>query len=421
MGLVCRFNHLRLTGSLLALTLACLLQAQAPIDGKVKAEVLGRIGAIISRRAFVPGVDFGKWPEFLKEEKADIDAAKSEEEFQTAVNQALHKFGASHVLLMTPHIDQVRRTGKTVGIGIGARVVPEGLLVSRVYRDAPAAKAGISQGDVIVAIDGKPIDGLRGLKGDEGTDVSVKVLHPDGKAAEYKLTRQSYKTVWPPELSWIDKDTACLRIYAFDTGYDRNLVEELVDEAQDAKNLILDLRGNGGGAVSNLQHLLGMLIPKGRPLGCFIDRSTVARYVQDTGGKSTDLAAIAQWSNDKFVPIFRDDRPFFAGNVAVLVNRFSGSASEIGASALHDVLGAPVIGSKTAGAVLASTIVPATNDFAIQIPIEDYITIKGVRLEGAGVVPDIDAPDASVAPRDSKDPAIEKACFYFTQMSKGSR
>jgi len=413
----------RVTKPLLAVWLflcAASIPAQSStLDPNVKAEVLDKVTSIISERAFVPGVDFTKWPDYLKEEKANVDAATSEEEFQRAVNSALHKLGASHVYLMTPRTAQSRRTGSTVGIGISTQPVAEGLSVFRVFKDGPADKAGISPGDMILEVDGKPAAGVKGISGEEGSDVAIKVRHSDGKAEDYKITRRKYSIVRSPELNWVDKDTAQLRLYSFETGYDRATVADLISQALGAKNLILDLRFNGGGAVYNLQHLLSMLIPDNKPLGAFITKSTVSQYVAKTGGKQSDLAAIAQWTTKKFIAKRSEERPFYSGRIAVLVNKFSGSASEIAAAALHDILGAPVIGTKSAGAVLASIIVPASNGFMLQFPIEDYVTIKGVRLEGTGVVPDIEVADVNLRPHEAKDPVVDKACEYFVQAKSG--
>ena len=387
------------------------------VDGNpaVKQEVLDQISETLSQSAFVPGIDFSKWPQFMAGQKVAIDAAKSDDEFRTAVNAALHKFGASHVVLLTPKSSQARRTGATVGVGISIQIIPEGFAVVRVVKDGPAEKAGITLGDLVVEVDGKPVTSSTTLSGDEGSEVAVKIKHADGKFDQYKLTRQKYSTIRSPELTWVDEDTAQLKIYSFEAGYDRRVISDLIKDVLKAKNLILDLRFNGGGAVSNLQHLLGMLVPDGRPVGTFIRRSTVSAYIDSTGEDGTNLAAIADWSESKFRPKRLNDAPLFTGHLAVLINRFSGSASEIAAAALHDVMAVPVIGTKSAGAVLASVIDPVSNGFTLQYPIEDYVTIKGIRLEGAGVTPDILALDVNLRLPASKDDAVEKALVYFDQ------
>ncbi len=380
------------------------------LDTKVKNEVVDSVSTLLSDRAFVPGIDFKKWSDFLNQEKSQIDTAKSDDDFQKAINAALQKFGASHVMLMTPRLARIRRTGSTVGIGISTLPVADGLSVVRVVPSAPADKAGIQAGDVITQVDGKPITNTQGITGEVGTEVLIKAKHQDGKIQDYKLIRQKYSTVREPELNWVNKETAQIKIYSFDTGYERSQVGDLFTQAQSAKNIILDLRFNGGGAVTNVQHLLGFFIPDTKAIGTFIRRSNVDAYVLATGGKPNDLAAIAQWTENKFRPVHRSDLPLFNGHVAVLVNRFSASASEIAAAALHDTLGAPIIGTKSAGAVLASIIVPASNGFMLQYPIQDYVTSKGVRLEGNGVVPDFEVKEPIASPKGAPDEAIEKAC-----------
>ena len=101
--------------------------------------------------------------------------------------------------------------------------------------------------------------------------------------------------------------------------------------------------------------------------------------------------------------------PVYTGRVAVLVNRFSGSASEIAAAALHDLVGAEVVGTKSAGAVLVSVIGDATNGFTLQYPIMDYVTVKGLRIEGNGVAPTVTVEDAKFRLPKDPDPVVEKA------------
>jgi len=410
------FCRLKLGAALGLLLFAASVPAQT-VDTvpQAKQEVLDRVASLLSLSAFVPGIDFSKWDRFVQDQKAAIDAAKNDDDFRAAVNSALNKFGASHVVLLTPRASQVRRTGANVGVGISTQVVPEGLAIVRVIKDGAADKAGLVVGDTIVEYEGKPILTAPNMVGDEGSEMAIKVKHVEGKVEDYKLTRQKYSTLRPPELVWVDKDTAQLKIYSFERGYDRTKIVDFVRDAMKAKNLIVDLRFNGGGAVVNLQHLLGLLIPDGKPVGTFVNKSTIADYIESTGEAGTDLTAVAEWSEKKLRPIRREFTPLFTGRVAVLINKFSGSASEIAAAALHDVLGAPVIGTKSAGAVLASVIDPATNGFMLQYPIEDYVTIRGVRLEGTGVHPDIEAQDLNLRTPSAHDDAIDKAAAYFAQ------
>jgi len=194
-------------------------------------------------------------------------------------------------------------------------------------------------------------------------------------------------------------------VHTFDRGYDRRAIERMMDEAKDAKQLILDLRGNGGGAVANFMHLLAQFLPQNTPVGTFVSRSMVERFVKETQGDPTDLRAIARWSDSKVKPA-RTDRKPFAGRVAVLVDRRSGSASEIVAAALQEQLEAPVVGTPSAGAVLVSVMATLPGGFQLQYPISDYITMEGVRLEGTGVRPTLEVSPPKFG---EPDVAISKA------------
>src|SRR5690349_21910252 len=100
----------------------------------------------------------------------------------------------------------------------------------------------------------------------------------------------------------------------------------------------------------------------------------------------------------------------FKGDIVVLVDGGSGSASEMMAAALKEQLGAKIVGAKSAGAVLASTMLPLSNGFLLQFPLMDYVTIKGQRLEGTGLVPDVVTP----APKfGEEDKGIAEALKFF--------
>lgn len=394
--------------ALMLLTAAAAAQ-ESTIKSETKTEVLDRVNMLVTKSAFVPGIDFSKWTSFIDAEKEKLDGAKSDEEFQRVVNGALAKFGASHIVLTTPKAAEIRRTGQTVGVGITTQPTDEGLTIVRTVKGAPADLAGLRPGDIITMVDGKTVEGIKGIPGAEGTLVTLTIKRGEEKPKDYSIKREKFSTVRPEELNWVDKDTARLSVYTFDFTYDRDRVESLMKDAQKARNLIVDLRDNGGGAVVNLEHLLGMLCPPDKPIGTFISKSLVKRYAEETGEDEKDLAKVAAWSDQKIKPRLNRRVPRYKGNIAVLVNRWSGSASEIAAAALRDNAGATVVGTKSAGAVLVSVIVPASNGFMLQYPLSDYITVSGLRLEGNGVAPDLEIEDPKLRLPDAKDPVVEKA------------
>jgi len=385
----------------------------APITATEKQDVLDKVNDIVEKTAYVPGVDFTKWPQFLATERSEIDKAQNDRDFSWAVNKALHKFGFSHIVLITPDAAHARLAEKSVGIGVLLQAEPEGMRVHFVFPDSPAEEAGLEIGDLIVEGNGKKPESPLELQGDEGTTLSILVKHESGKTQSYSLVRRKYSNVRPETLTWFSPDTAVLKVNTFDVSYNRNNVETLVKEAEDknAKNLILDLRSNPGGSIFNLLHLMDLLLPPGTPLGTFINRSSVDSYVKEENGKPTDLAAIARFSKKGRLISSKISIPYFKGHLAVIVNGGSGSASEIAAAALRDDVDAPIVGSKSAGAVLVSMMNQMPHDFMMQVPITDFVTVNGIRLEGTGVTPVVEAP--AIVKFNEKDEAIEKAALLL--------
>jgi hypothetical protein len=193
--------------------------------------------------------------------------------------------------------------------------------------------------------------------------------------------------IQPQELEWLDDKTVRLRLRSFGETYDRKAIEKAFGDAARAETLILDLRGNGGGAVSNLQHFLSLLLPPKTEVGTMVSRRIAKAYADATKGDATNGLEIAKWTDRKFRTGELKLAPF-KGKVAVLVSRGSASASEICTAALKEVLNAPIVGGKTAGAVLVSRIIPLPDDLEIKVPMADYYTAKYRRLEGNPLVPD---------------------------------
>lgn len=372
-----------------------------------KAEVLTAIREIVTQRAYVPTVDFGKLPEYLEKQRVALDEAKDAGAFATAVNRALREFGASHIRLLTPRAAAAR--GRTTAIGIGVSVMRDGdgLTVRGVNDNGPGKGVGIEVGDKIVRVNKAPADAPELLEGEKGTQVELEIKKASGEIKVLTVERKEYSTARTDTLTWPAPDTALIRIHTFSNGYNRAAVEKLFQEAHEkqAKSLILDLRSNGGGATTNLNHLLSLLLPDRTEVGTFISRRLAESYEKATGKPPSDPAEIAAWSQTKLRTSQRSIEPF-RGKIIVLINRGSASASEIVAAALRECASAKLVGSNSAGAVLASTYARLPHGFSLQYPITDYISIKGVRLEKSPIVPDARVTEAATRER---DPVVEKA------------
>jgi len=371
-----------------------------------KQQVLDKMSSLITSRAYVPGVDFSKWDQFLAKIKPEAEKAKTENEFAGIVDNELRSaFNISHIVLLPPEAVDQRINHQMVGIGVRIDPLspPGAILVTSTVPGAPAEKAGLAPGDTIIEADGHKAE-RQYIAGPSGTYVNLKVKKADGTIKMYKVMRAAFDTAEKEELTWVDKDTVAIQIHTYDLSYSESNVEDLMQKAASAKNLLVDLRGNGGGAVNYMMHFLGTLLPQGAEIGTFINKNDVDTYVATTHGDRNNLVDIAKLAPTKLI-VRANPVPVFKGHVAVLVDQGSGSASEITAQALKEILGAPVVGHRSAGAVLVSVMAPLPHDFNLQYPISDYISAKGVRLEANGIVPDALADDVPFVKQGTVDPA----------------
>ena len=243
------------------------------LTAEQKTNVLKSLKETLTTSAFVPGVDFKKWSEYLDKKKEEIDRDTDVTSFTKTVNQALRDFGISHCRLQTPRATSQRGKTTTVGSGFAGTVEDKGIRVRRVIDGSPAKDAGIEEKDLIVKVNGEKPTKADAVQGEKGEKFHLDIEKADGSTRQLDVELKEYSIVRKETLTWQGEDTAILRLYTFSTGYDRDNLEALITEASmKAKYLILDLRSNGGGAINNLNHLLSLLLPEGTTYGTFVSR-----------------------------------------------------------------------------------------------------------------------------------------------------
>ncbi len=402
-------RFLAASGLLLALVGASYGQATAPLTSKVKDQVLASIRKILEDKAFVPNVDFSKWESYVSKDKSEIAKAKTDDQFAAAVQSAVSKFGVSHIYLMTPNESRSRIDHSIVGIGISFFQEPDGILITRIFKGSAAYAAHLSPGDLIESVNGDKTDILEHLRGKKNSKVNVEVKHDDGKVQKYVLTREPFDITIPATLQEVNKTTDILTVPTFDITYDAQKIQDLLDQAHDVPNLIVDLRSNPGGALLNMLQFLSLTLKPDTAIGEIITPREIKAYQKDHPGK-VDVVKVAQGipAAGRLIVAGIPGHPNYQGHIAVLINQGSGSAAEIAAEALKETRNAVIIGQKSAGAVLVSEIYQIADGFMLECPKYDYVSVDGRRLEGKGVKPDILA-TTPIVPSLTKDPGIKAA------------
>ena len=165
------------------------------------------------------------------------------------------------------------------------------------------------------------------------------------------------------------------------------------------QKLIVDLRQNGGGAFAVVP-LVGHLVDEPFDAGVFVTQSwyehhrdppTVADFPTAVPWQGYSIAAFQADILSRPLTSYRITplQPRFTGPVYVLTGKRSWSAAEIAADALQSIGRAKVVGEKTPGVVLSSKLFDIPGGLHLRVPIADYYSRSGKRLEGSGVMPDI--------------------------------
>jgi carboxyl-terminal processing protease len=269
-------------------------------------------------------------------------------------------------------------SGSFSGVGLGVREVKRGLRVTSVFDETPAKRAGIEQGDEIVAVNGKSIAGKPAdlttaqIKGPPGTSVEVRVVSASGRGARtVELERANVKVpAVTGEIRTVKgRKVAYVRLASFSSGVHGELRAEIERlYRRGAEGLVLDLRGNGGGLLNEAVLTSSVFVEDG------VIVSTSGRAQPDQEYEAAGKAI--------------ESKP-----TVVLINGDTASAAEILAAALaeHDV--ATLAGTRSFGKGVFQEVIELDNGGALDLTVGEYLTSEGRSLAGKGIKPEIVAKD----------------------------
>lgn len=261
--------------------------------------------------------------------------------------------------------------GNYVGIGIYMIENKEYNLIQVLtpIPESPAADAGILPGDLIKSIDGEEYTGenmtiaANKIKGVEGTTVKLVIIR-DNKELEFELTREKVNTN-PITEEILEDNIGYLEISSFDEGIAKDFKEKFEDlQSKGVKSLIIDLRNNGGGLVTEVLELADYITEKGDTLLITVDKNN-----------NEEISKSKQ-------------KPIVNMPIVVLTNENSASASEILAGALKDLNKATIVGTKTYGKGVIQQILKLTNGAGLKLTIEEYFTPNKNKINQVGIEPD---------------------------------
>jgi len=266
-----------------------------------------------------------------------------------------------------------KTTGNYVGIGVymAYSVDANGVIIVGVIEGSPAEEAGIKIGDIISKVDdidyrGSKSDNVSAaIKGQPFTNVKITVIR-NGEEIDINVTRMSIK-VKTVVSKMLDDNIAYIQISSFDEGTSDEFKKHYNDlKNKNPKGLIIDLRNNGGGIVTEALSIIDMMTAKGKTMLI-------------TTGKN-NKEKIDKSKNNPIVDI----------PVVILINEKSASASEILASSVRDNCGYKIVGTNSYGKGVIQSIFGFKDGTGIKITTDEYFSPNHNVINGVGIKPDIE-------------------------------
>ncbi len=271
---------------------------------------------------------------------------------------------------------QVQTRGQFGGLGIEVTQESGYIRVVSPIDDTPAMRAGVKAGDLIVALDGKTVQGLTlneavdKMRGTPGSKISLTIKRA-GVDTPVELAMQREIIKIQVVKSRLEGDIAYIRVTSFSEQTDSGLRKAFNTLKEQSggklKGVVLDLRNNPGGLLDQAVAVSDDFIAQGEIV------STRARHTEDS----------QRWN--------AKDGDITGGlPVVVLINGGSASASEIVAGALQDHRRAVLMGTRSFGKGSVQTVIPLPGNGAMRLTTARYYTPSGRSIQGLGIAPDIE-------------------------------
>jgi carboxyl-terminal processing protease len=414
-----------------------ILVALALAAGMAAGSIFDAAWILVRDTHFDPTFNGVDWNQVRRDLRPRAEAAQTPEELRAVIEAMLARLGQSHFALV-PATAGGEVADLSGSPGFEFRLTGRDAIVVAVDPTGPAAGL-VRPGWSIGTVDGTTIEAILGgiasdsvspmvrfeawrrvtarARGPVGASVAVKFVDTQGTEHPLVIRREPEpgQRVQVGNLPTLTVRTSVRAVPTPSGGtvglihfnvwmapVDR-FVQAAVDRFRGAAGIILDLRGNPGGLAMMVMGVSGQFLDEPVLLGRMKTRETELRLTANPRRVNADGAPV---------------KPF-TGPVAILVDELTGSASECFAGGLQAIGRARVFGTRTMGQALPATFSRLPNGDTLVHAFGDFVTAAGVRLEGRGVVPDVEIPIDRKTLAEGRDPALDAALRWIDDLRAG--
>lgn len=294
------------------------------------------------------------------------DSTDMEKLTEVAIISLLNELDPHSVYISKEEVDDMNEplVGSFDGIGVSFNIHRDTLLVIQTIPGGPSEKVGIVAGDRIVAIDDENVAGIGltnkmvfdRLRGERGTLVKVQILRNKNELIDFEIIRDKIPIYSLDASYMLNKNTGYIKLNRFAATTTEEFVEAIrnLKKSNNLENLVLDLRGNGGGYLKQAFEISDQFIP------------TSKNIVYTEGLRSPRKDYISTVEGE-----------FEQGNLVVLIDGGSASASEIVAGAVQDWDRGIIIGRRSFGKGLVQQPYYLTDGSMVRLTTAHYYTPSG--------------------------------------------
>jgi carboxyl-terminal processing protease len=368
-------------------------QTKDELSPKDRIKVFEKVWDLINDRYYDPKLNGVDWKNVKEKYKPLVEKSVSDEDFYNILKQLTGEMNDAHTRFLTPREANEFKKKEGTTVGVLLTKIEGKTVVEKVLPDSEADNANVRAGMIVRTIDGQTIadkiaeieKGVgasssdrateilvyrRLLSGEPETRVKIGLIDENGEDFEVSLTRKVISQESKVYVEKSDSGIGYISVSSFRAPISDKFKDALL-ELKDTSGLIIDLRFNGGGNISEVLRMAGFLLNDEYPFGKYLRRDG------DEKQKLRDFSAGIKGGQ------------IYSAPVVILVSKYSASGSELFSSGLQEFGRAKIIGSQTCGCLLGiSRFYQMKGGGELHISDIGFLSAKGKIYEKIGVTPD---------------------------------